>query len=92
MTAKGRAGSIFGTISLLALLINWGSVVYFSTPCAYEAARLWGPLAEHRTVKFALIMLLGAVSGIIAGARHAKGWFVLAALNVISYLLEFMVS
>jgi len=92
MSSSRGVGLLLGIISTAALLINWAAVVYFSSSYAYASGHLWAPIAEHRILKFALIMAVGVVCGAFAGAKHSKAWFIAVALNVISYVLEFAVS
>jgi hypothetical protein len=92
MTSRRGVGLLLGVISTAALLINWVSVAYFSSPHAYAARHLWTPIAEHRILKFALIMAVGVICGALAGLKHSKAWFIVVALNVVSYVLELAVS
>ena len=79
-----------GVTSAFALLLNWSAMVYFSTP--YGSHHFWPLIEEHSIIKFGGLMMVGAASGVIAAMRHSLAWLIPAALNVISYVMELMVS
>jgi len=49
-------------------------------------------LGDHALLIFALVAIGGLISGIIAGVKQSKGWLIVALLNAVTFLLEFVVS
>ena len=60
-------GRLSGIASLLALLINWGWVVFLSRQYDPASIRIWGPLDTHPAAVLAVVMIAGAAFGIFAG-------------------------
>ena len=92
MDQRRVVGWTAGLLSAASLVANWGTVFYFSMQYDPGSIQLWGPLDSHPAVVFGIVMVLGATTGIIAGTKHSKAWFLLAALNIITFTMELMVS
>jgi hypothetical protein len=87
-----RVAAIAGGISVVTLGVNWGVVAYMSLQYNPGSIRLWEPFKSHPAASFGLCMAIGICSGVYAGLRHSRIWFLAAGLNLASYLLELAAS
>jgi len=78
--------------SIITLAMNWGIVGYMALRKDPGAVRLWGALGTNSTLAFFVLALIGTLCGAVAGLRLSRNWFVLCALCLGTFLLEYASS
>jgi len=81
-----------GAVSVATLLANWGTIAYITyyetTPHYVRDLHVWYPWDRYPIPTITTIMVIGVVSGLAAAIKGSKGWLIIAAFNLGSFVLE----
>lgn len=90
---EGKMKNACGLISIIALLINGGLIVYFGFQNDPSLIRLWPPFESHRALTGFGLAIVGLTCGIYSaiGRSRSKLWLLPGTLNLLLVTAEYVV-
>jgi hypothetical protein len=92
MTRSRLSGVVLGILAVIALCMNWATIVYWSVQYDPGSTWLWRKTGDYVIWLYASVALAGTLLAIVAAIRSSKAWYIIALLNITSFLLEFCAS